>query len=207
VRLKDPKSWRLIGNPNLPRIDSREKSTGRETFTIDVKLPGMLTAVMVHPPLFGATLRSFDASAAKKVRGVVDVVATPRGVAVVAEHMWAALKGREALTAIEWDDKQAEKRSSADLFAAYRDLAGKPGTVARDEGDVQRALGGAAKVLEATFEFPYLAHAALEPLNAVARRAEDGTIEIWGGHQLPDLYQAVAAQVAGTTRTRCACMS
>ncbi len=199
VRLKDPKSWRLIGNPNLPRIDSREKSTGRETFTIDVKLPGMLTAVMVHPPLFGATLRSFDASAAKRVRGVVDVVATPRGVAIVAEHMWAALKGREALTAVEWDDSQAEKRSSADLFAAYRDLARKPGTVARDEGDVQRALGGAAKVLEATFEFPYLAHAALEPLNAVARRAQDGTIEIWGGHQLPDLYQAVAAQVAGTT--------
>jgi isoquinoline 1-oxidoreductase subunit beta len=86
--LKDPKDWTLIGNPNLPRIDSREKSTGREQFTIDVKLPGMLTAVMIHPPLFGATLKSFDASKAKAMKGVVDVVASPRGIAVVGENMW-----------------------------------------------------------------------------------------------------------------------
>ncbi|HYU12811.1 MAG TPA: molybdopterin cofactor-binding domain-containing protein, partial [Stellaceae bacterium] len=85
VPLKDPKDWTLIGNPNLPRIDSREKSTGREQFTIDVKLPGMLTAVMIHPPLFGATLKPFDASKAKAMKGVVDVVATPRGIAVVGE--------------------------------------------------------------------------------------------------------------------------
>ncbi|WP_207476824.1 xanthine dehydrogenase family protein molybdopterin-binding subunit [Arenibaculum pallidiluteum] len=198
VSLKDPKDWKLIGNPNLPRIDSREKSTGRERFTIDVKLPGMLTAVMIHPPLFGATLKSFDATQAKAVKGVVDVVSTPRGIAVVAENMWAAMKGREAVTA-EWDDTKAEKRSTAELAASYRDLASRPGTVARDEGNVEAALSGAAKVLEATFEFPYLAHAALEPLNAVARRTEDGIIEVWGGHQIPDLYQATAAQVAETT--------
>lgn len=198
VKLKEPKDWTLIGNPALPRIDSREKSEGRERFTIDVKLPGMLTAVMIHPPLFGATLKSFDAAKAKEVKGVVDVVETPRGIAVVGETMWAALKGRDAVRA-EWDEAKAEKRSSSELAASYRGLAAKPGTVARDEGDVEGGFAKAAKVLEAAFEFPYLAHAALEPLNAVARRAEDGTIEVWGGHQMPDVYQAAAAQVAGTT--------
>jgi len=125
VPLKDPKDWVFIGNPNLPRIDSREKSTGREQFTIDVKLPGLLTAVMIHPPLFGATLMSFDAAKAKAVKGVVDVVSTPRGVAVVAETMWAAMKGREAVT-VEWDDAKAEKRSTAALAASYRELASRP---------------------------------------------------------------------------------
>jgi isoquinoline 1-oxidoreductase beta subunit len=198
VPLKDPKDWTLIGNPNLPRIDSREKSTGQEQFTIDVKLPGILTAVMMHPPLFGGTLKSFDATKAKQVKGVVDVVATPRGIAVVAENMWAAMKGREAVS-VEWDDAKAEKRSTTELVTSYRDLASRAGSVAREEGDVDGALAKAAKVLEATFEFPYLAHAPMEPLNAVARRTEDGIIEVWGGHQMPDLYQAAAAQVAGTT--------
>ncbi|HEX2727315.1 MAG TPA: molybdopterin cofactor-binding domain-containing protein, partial [Beijerinckiaceae bacterium] len=198
VPLKEPKDWTFIGNPKLPRIDSREKSTGREQFTIDVKLPGMLTAVMLHPPLFGATQKSFDASKAKAVKGFVEAVATPRGVAVVAENMWAAMKAREAVT-VEWDESKAEKRSTAELAATYRDLAARPGTVARNEGDVDGAFAKAAKVIEATFEFPYLAHAALEPLNAVAARGADGFVEVWGGHQMPDLYQAAAAQVAGTT--------
>ena len=198
VQLKDPKDWKLIGNPNLPRIDSREKSTGREQFTIDVKLPGMLTAVMIHPPLFGATLKSFDAAKAKSVKGFVEAVATPRGVAVVADTMWAAMKARDAVT-VAWDDSKAEKRSTAELAASYRELAGRPGSVARNEGDVDGAFAKAAKVIEATFEFPYLAHAAMEPLNAVAARSADGFVEVWGGHQMPDLYQATAAQVAGTT--------
>ncbi len=87
-------------------------------------------------------------------------------------------------------------------MASYRTLAAQPGkAVAANVGNVERALAGAAKVLEATFEFPYLAHAALEPLNAVAR-IQDGRVEIWGGHQMPDIYQAIAAQVAGVTRTR-----
>lgn len=197
VPLKAPKDWTLIANPGLKRFDSARKANGTERYTIDVKLPGMLTAVMLHPPLFGAKLKSFDATAAKAVKGVVDVVETPRGVAVVAEHMWAAIKGREALTA-EWDEAGAETRGTAELMALYRDLAGKPPkAVARQDGDVDAAFAGAAKVLEATYEFPYLAHAALEPLNAVARMNADGTLEVWGGHQFPDLYQAVASQIAG----------
>ena len=197
--LKDAAQWTLIGNERLPRYDSLPKSTGRQDYTLDVKLPGMLTAVMVHPPLFGSVVKSFDASKAKAVKGVVDVVETPRGLAVVADNMWAAIKGREQVTA-EWDDSKAEKRGSAELVAQYNELAKKPGTgTARNEGDIDQGFAAAAKVLEASFEFPYLAHAALEPLNAVARVNTDGTLEVWGGHQMPDLYQAVAAQIAGIT--------
>jgi isoquinoline 1-oxidoreductase beta subunit len=133
---------------------------------------------------------------------VVDVVRHPRGLAVVAVDMWSALKGREAVTA-EWDETGAEKRSSADLAREYRELAMKPGTAtARNDGDAEGAIAGAARKLEAVFEFPYIAHAALEPLNAVVRRNADGTIEVWGGHQMPDIYQAIAANVAGVTPAR-----
>lgn len=197
VTLKDPKDWVFIGNDKLRRLDSMAKSTGKMDYTIDVKLPGMLTAVPIHPPLFGATLTSFDASKAKAIKGVVDVVQHPRGLAVVAVDMWSALKGREAVTAI-WDDSKAEKRSSADLAKEYRDLSMKPGTAnARNEGNAEAAIAGAARTIEATFEFPYIAHAALEPLNAVVRRNADGTIDIWGGHQMPDIYQGTAAAIAG----------
>src|SRR5262245_3907409 len=199
VPLKPSGQWALIGNEQLRRYDSLPKSTGRQDYTIDVKLPGMLTAVMIHPPLFGSSVKSFDASKAKAMKGVVDVVETPRGVAVVGENMWAAMKGRDQVT-VEWDDSKAEKRSSAELVAQYQDLAKKPGIgTARNDGDIDQGFAQAAKTLEASFEFPYLAHAALEPLNAVARLNADGTLEVWGGHQMPDLYQAVAAQIAGTT--------
>ncbi len=200
VRLREPKDWTFIGKDRdvLAKFDSLAKSTGRQDFTIDVKLPGLLTAVMIHPPLFGATVRSFDASKAKAMRGVVDVVRVPRGVAVVADSMWRALKAREAVS-VEWDESKAEKRSSDALMAEYRRIAAQPGkAVAANVGQAERALAGAAKTVEATYEFPYLAHAALEPLNAVAR-IEDGRVEVWGGHQMPDIYQAIAAQVAGVT--------
>ncbi|MDE4604249.1 xanthine dehydrogenase family protein molybdopterin-binding subunit [Sinorhizobium meliloti] len=197
VKLKEPGNWKLIGNAELKRFDSARKANGTEQYTIDVKLPGMLTAVMIHPPLFGAKAKSFDASAARAIKGVVDVVETPRGIAVVGEHMWAAIKGREAVT-VEWDETGAEKRGTPELMSTYRDLAGKtPAAVARKDGDTDAVFTSAAKVIEATFEFPYLAHAALEPLNAVARRNDDGTIEIWGGHQLPDVYQNLASEIAG----------
>jgi isoquinoline 1-oxidoreductase beta subunit len=197
--LKDASQWTLIGNEKLPRYDSLPKATGKQDYTLDVKLPGMLTAVMIHPPLFGSTVKSFDAAKAKAVKGVVDVVETPRGVAVVGENMWAAMKGRDQVT-VEWDDSKAEKRGSAELVAQYNELAKKPGTAtARNEGDIDQGFATAATVLEASFEFPYLAHAALEPLNAVARLNADGTLEVWGGHQMPDLYQAMAAQTAGIT--------
>jgi isoquinoline 1-oxidoreductase subunit beta len=202
--LRDPKDWIYIGKDEEivgKAGDSRAKVTGQQDFTIDVKLPGMATAVMIHPPLFGATVKSFDAAKAKAMPGVIDVVQIPRGVAVVADNMWHALQARDAVT-VTWDDSKAEKRSTRDLMASYRDTAKAPGKVtATTKGDVEAGFRGAAKVLEATFEFPFLAHAALEPLNAVARIA-DGRVEVWGGHQMPDIYQAIAAQVAGVTPDR-----
>jgi isoquinoline 1-oxidoreductase subunit beta len=197
VRLKEPSEWRLIGDEKLRRLDSVAKTTGAHPFTIDVYLPGMLTAVIAHPPRFGAKLRSFDAAAAKAVKGVVEVVEVPRGVAVVARDTWAAIKGREALT-VEWDDAGAETRGTDALMAEYKALArsGEGAAVARNDGDARGALAGAAKVVEAEFEFPYLAHAAMEPLDAVARMDGD-VLEIWAGHQMPDLYQQVAAQTMG----------
>jgi isoquinoline 1-oxidoreductase subunit beta len=202
VKLKDRSAWTMIGNPAHRRMDSVEKANGKQQFTIDVKLEGMLTGVPIHPPVFGATVKSFDAAKAKAVKGVVDVVQHPRGLAVVADTMWAALKGREAVT-VEWDDSKAMKRSTAEIETEYRDTLKKPaGANARNDGNVDEAFKSAAKVLEATFEFPYLAHAALEPLNAVARINADGSVEVWGGHQMPDIYQAVAAQIAGVTPDR-----
>jgi len=196
VALKAPEQWKLIGSEDFRRLDSGLKATGRQNYTIDVKLPGMLTAMVVHPPLFGATVKSFDAAAAKAVKGVVDVVQISRGVAVVAENTWAAMKGREALK-VEWDEAQAEKRGSAQLIQEYLAAADQPGAaIAANRGDVEASLKGAAKVIEATYQFPYLAHAALEPLDAVARM-NGAVLEIWGGHQMPDLYQGIAAQIAG----------
>jgi isoquinoline 1-oxidoreductase beta subunit len=196
VALKSPSDWKLIGSEDFRRLDSNLKATGKQNFTIDVKLPGMLTAMVAHPPLFGATVKSFDATAAKAVKGVVDVVQISRGVAVVAESTWAAMKGREALT-VEWDDSQAEKRGSAQLFTEYLAAADAPGEgVAANRGDAEAGLKGAAKVIEATYQFPYLAHAALEPMDAVVHKNGD-VVEIWGGHQMPDLYQGIASQIAG----------
>ena len=199
VKLKDAKDWSYIGNETLRRFDTAGKTKGQQDFTIDVKLPGLLTAVPIHPPVFGATVKTFDSAKAKGIKGFADAVPMGRGIAVIAENMWAAIKAREQVSVV-WDMTNAETRSSAALTAEYRAAADKGGiAVARNDGDVESAFKSAAKVVEATFEFPYLAHAALEPLNAVARMNADGTLEVWGGHQLPDIYQAVAAQVAGIT--------
>ena len=199
VTLKTPDQWTMIGNDAQRRNDSAPKTNGTHTFAIDVKLPGLLTATVIHAPRFGGKVASFDAAAAKALPGVVDVVPTPRGLAVVGNHMWAAIKGREAVT-VQWDDTAAEARGSAGILAEYNRIAdGQPEGVARADGDAAGAMAGAAKVIEARYEFPFLAHAALEPLNAVARLNDDGTMDVWGGHQLPDLYQYLASQVAGLT--------
>ncbi len=167
VPLKAPKDFKLIGQ-KLPRVDIPGKTNGTAQFTIDVTFPDMLVALLQRPPLFGATVKSFDATATKAVSGVVDVVQVPRGVAVVAKSFWAAKQGREALK-VAWDDSKAEKRSTAAIMAEYRTLSGQPGTPARVDGDVAAALKGAAKTVSATYEFPYLEHAPMGPLDAVVK--------------------------------------
>lgn len=194
VQLKDPKTFTLIGR-DVPRVDTAAKTNGTAQFAMDVRLPGMLTAVVAHPPLFGATVKSFDAAKAKAVRGVRQVVRIPTGVAVVAENTWAAIKGREAL-AIQWDESKAETRGSKELFAEYRKLAEQPGALAAKRGDVGAAFAGGAKAFEARFDFPYLAHAPMEPLDCVVRLTPAGC-EIWAGNQLPTIDQANAAAVLG----------
>ena len=197
VALKGPDAWTEIGNPDLKRYDRVGKTKGQQDFTLDVKLPGMLTAVMIHPPKFGATVKSVDAADAKAHPGVVDVVTIHRGVAVVAKDMWSAITGRDLVT-VEWDESQAETRGTDQIMAEYRALLDQPPqAVARNDGDTAAALASADRVLEADYEFPFLAHAAMEPLNAAARMNTDGTLEVWGGHQMPDLYQHIVSQITG----------
>jgi isoquinoline 1-oxidoreductase beta subunit len=198
VVLKDPKDFVYIGKP-ARRTDARAKSNGSALFTQDVKLPGMLTAVVLHPPRFGAKLKSFDAAKAKAVKGVQEVVAfsTPAsdGVAVMATDYWTAKKGRDALTA-DWDESSAFRLGSAEIMTEYKKLAATPGTSARKEGDADKALAGAAKTLEASYEFPYLAHAAMEPMNCVVK-LDSGGCEIWNGEQFQTVDQAALAQILG----------
>lgn len=194
VKLKDPQDFTLIGR-RLPRVDSRAKTYGAAVFTMDVSLPDMLTAVIARPPRFGAKVRSFDASAARQVKGVTDVVQVPAGIAVLARGFWAARKGREALT-IDWDESGAEIRGSEKLFAAYRELARQPGTSARRDGDPVAAIAGAARAFEGVYDFPYLAHAPMEPLDCVVRLTAGGC-EVWAGSQLQTVDQAVVAAVVG----------
>jgi isoquinoline 1-oxidoreductase beta subunit len=195
VTLKDPGSFRLIGQRTLPRVDVPAKSDGTAPFALDVSLPGMLVAVLRRPPRFGGTVRSFDASAALAVPGVVKVVQVPRGVAVVAKGFWAAHQGRDALQ-VEWDDTNAETRSSESIMAEYRQLADKPAAPARQQGDATKALTDAAHRVAASFEFPYLAHAPMEPLDAVVKLAAN-SCEIWAGDQFQTVDQGNAARAAG----------
>ncbi|TWG94896.1 isoquinoline 1-oxidoreductase beta subunit [Mesorhizobium sp. J18] len=199
VPLKPRDEWTQIGSDSLKRYDSSGKTNGTQAYTIDLKMDGLSTAVMIHPPKFGAEVASFDADKAKALDGIVDVVQTPRGIAVIGKDMWTALKGRD-LVEVTWNEDKAEKRGSAEIMAEYNRIADGPAAAtARNDGDAAGALANAEKIIEGHYEFPYLAHASIEPLNAAARINEDGTIDVWGGHQMPDLYQMVAAEVGGTT--------
>jgi len=194
VQLKDPKDFTLIG-AKPARVDIPAKCDGTALFTLDVEMPGMLVALLQRPPLFGATVRSFDGAPALAVPGVVKVVQVPGGVAVVAKGFWAAKQGRDALK-VEWDDSKAEKRSSSTLMDEYRKLADQPAQSVRNHGDATQALKGAAHVVAASFEFPYLAHAPMEPCDAVVKL--DATrCEIWYGAQFQTVDQANAARAAG----------
>jgi len=198
VKLKDPAAFRLIGADakKLPRLDSRAKATGKQQFAIDVMLPGMMTAVVMRPPRFGGKVGTFDASKAKAVDGVIDVVQIPRGVAVIGRDMYAAKKGREALS-VTWDEAAAEKRGSAQILKEYQALARTAEAVTvSSRGDVDSALAHAVHHVEGEFSFPYLAHAPMEPLTAVCRLGAD-KCEIWAGCQFQTIDQMNAAAQVG----------
>ncbi|MCU7930233.1 MAG: xanthine dehydrogenase family protein molybdopterin-binding subunit [Candidatus Thiodiazotropha sp. (ex Codakia rugifera)] len=194
VLLKDQDEFRLIGK-RMPRKDSPEKIDGSAKFTIDVRLPNMVTAVVAHPPRFGAKVRSFDAAGAKAMPGVKHVVQIPAGVAVVAGDYWSAKRGRDALQ-VEWDESNAFSMSSKQILEQYRALAKGPGTVGRNQGDTAGALAKAAKVMEAEYSVPYLAHAPMEPMDCVVRIDASGC-EIWNGEQMNTGDQHAVAGVLG----------
>ena len=194
VTLKDPRDFKLIGR-QASRVDVAAKVDGTAQFTLDVVLPGMLVALLKRPAQFGATVKSFDATAANAISGVVKVVQVPRGVAVIATSFWAAKQGRDALR-VEWDDTHAEKRSSAALMDEYRQLADRPALSARKQGDAAQAIHNAAHKVSASYEFPFLAHAPMEPLDAVVKLSAD-SCEIWAGDQFQTVDQRNAATTAG----------
>jgi isoquinoline 1-oxidoreductase beta subunit len=197
VALKDPKDFHFIGKPT-PRLDARAKSSGRQEFGIDHKVPGMKVAVVAHPPVFGAKVAKFDASKAKAIKGVVDVLQVPTdrggsGIAVIADGYWPAKQGRDALV-VEWDTGSVDKTSTAGQFEEYHKLAAQPGIVAKD-ADVSK-LSSAPKKIVAEFEFPYLAHAPMEPLNCVVDLRGDACT-VWAGTQFQTVDQGAIARTAG----------
>ncbi|MGH1352999.1 MAG: molybdopterin cofactor-binding domain-containing protein [Methyloligellaceae bacterium] len=194
-KLKEAKDFKLIGKQDLPRKDSKAKTDGTAMFAMDFSLPDMAYAVIARSPRFGGTVKSFDAKDAMKVKGVLDIKPSPRGVIVYAKNSWAAIKGREALK-VEWDFSKAENRSSSEVFEEYKSKLKEKGHVARKDGDPDKAMSSAAKTVSAEFEFPYLAHAPMEPLNCIIK-FDGKTAEIWDGCQFPSLAQPTAAAVLG----------
>jgi isoquinoline 1-oxidoreductase beta subunit len=192
--MKDPAQFKLIGKP-VQRVDTPAKVTGKATFGIDVRLPGMLYAVVARSAVFGGKVARFDGTKAKAVPGVTHVVEIPQGIAVVASNTWAAMEGRRALQ-IEWDEGPNAALTAAGIRETLIGLTSKAGGgMAEQHGDVDKALA-AGQPIEALYEAPYLAHARLEPHACVARIA-DGICEIWTGTQIPGQAHSTAVQASG----------
>jgi isoquinoline 1-oxidoreductase subunit beta len=194
VKLKPASQWKVIGKPTR-RLDTPEKVTGKAQFGIDVQFAGLRTAVVARGPVFGAKVKSFDASKALAVPGVEAVVQVPSGVAVVASHFWAARQGRAALQ-IQWDLGPGAGVDTAQLLSSFRELSRTPGTVAAEKGDCDAALAKAHRRLEAVFDVPYLAHAPMEPLNCTVKLDAD-SCDVWTGTQFQTMDQGVTAKLTG----------
>ncbi len=194
VKLKDPKEWKYIGKP-MKRLDAKNKILGKAVFGMDVQFEGMLTAVVAHAPVFGATVKSFDDSKTKNIKGVKQVVKVPNGVAVLADHFWAAKQGRDALN-IVWDMGPNAKMSSALQLQEYRRLATTKGSSAAKKGDAEASIAGSPTKINVEYVLPYLAHAPMEPLNVTVKPGKD-SCEIWTGTQMPGLEQGTAANILG----------
>ncbi|MGB9119571.1 MAG: molybdopterin cofactor-binding domain-containing protein, partial [Candidatus Angelobacter sp.] len=196
VKVKDPAQFKLVGK-NTRRLDSRPKCDGSLMFGLDLDLPGMKTAVVAHPPVFGGRVKSIDDKAARALAGMQDVFEIPlakgTGVAVVADKFWTAKQARDLLK-VEWDLSPVEPPDSGKLWTQYKELARTAGNVAASRGD-QKALDAipAANRIEAEFEFPYLAHTPMEPLNTTVRFVGDKA-EVWAGSQFQTIDQMAVAQ-------------
>jgi isoquinoline 1-oxidoreductase subunit beta len=197
VTLKDPKDFRFIGKP-MKRIDARAKSSGRQQFGIDFKPENCKVAVVARPPVFGAKVARFDAAKSLAVKGVAAVLEIPtdrggRGVAVIADGYWPAKQGRDAL-AVEWDTSGVGKVDTAQQMREYAALAKTPGTMVK-KADTSK-LASAPKKISALYEFPYLAHAPMEPLNCVVDLRAD-SCTVWAGTQFQTADHAAVAATTG----------
>ena len=192
--LKDPAAFRLIGT-RLPKLDTIGKSTGKAIYSIDVARPGMVHSAILHPPAFGAKAKAVDDAYALAVPGVVAVRQVPRGVVVYAKSRHAALRGIAALK-VDWDTSGAELRSIETMYRTYAEAAKTPGASAETRGQGAAALAGAARQIEAEYRFPFLAHAPMEPQNAVIDVRADAA-EVWMGSQLVTGDQRVIAETTG----------
>ncbi|MET0636565.1 MAG: xanthine dehydrogenase family protein molybdopterin-binding subunit [Chitinophagaceae bacterium] len=194
IVLRPASQWKYIGK-GMKRLDAPAKVNGTAKFGMDMQEKGMLTAMVVHAPVFGAKLKSFDASKALLVPGVKEVVEIPSGVAVLADNYWSAKKGQAAIKA-EWDLGDGVKLDTTTQTAAYKKLAATNGLPAATKGDAKAGLAKAPKVIEVEYIFPYLAHAPMEPLNCTVKINGD-SCEIWTGTQLPGIDQQAATKILG----------
>ncbi len=197
VKPKHPREFRLIGR-SAPRLEVPDLALGRAVFASDVTWPSPLEAVLARCPSFGGRVARFDATKALRVPGVVEVREVEGALAVVASSVPAALAGRDALQ-IDWDLSAACRLDSAAIFERLLAALERPGTTARSRGNVERALGRAKQIVEARYETPYLAHAALEPLSCIAQVTDDGC-DIWVGTQAQTRVQETAMEITGLPR-------
>jgi isoquinoline 1-oxidoreductase subunit beta len=202
VKLKDPKDWKIAGKP-LKRLDTADKLTGKQVYSMDFKLPGMLSAAVKESPVFGGKLKSFDAAKVAGMPGVKKVVASgDAAVAVVADTWWQAKTALEALP-IVWDDGPNAKVSSASIAEMLKaGLDAETKFVGNQQGDAKAAIANAAKKVEATYSYPFQNHAALEPMNATARYTPD-KCEVWTSSQNGEAALAAAAEAAGLPVDKC----
>ncbi len=192
--IKTPDQFKLIGQ-EVKRIDTTLKSTGAARFGIDTRLPGMAYAAVANCPVFGGKLKAYDFSAISKRRGIIAAMAVTNGVAVVADNFWRAKEALHAMP-VEWDFGPAAATDSAMFAAEYRAALDGPLADGGGHGDSNAAFSQPAKVVEALYEVPYLAHAPMEPLNATAHWRED-RIDVWMGTQAPESALAYAAKAGG----------
>jgi isoquinoline 1-oxidoreductase beta subunit len=193
VALKTPKQFKVIGKPTR-RLDSADKVDAKAVFGLDLKRPNLHTALVLHPPVFGAKVSRIDAKKVTTLAGVTHVIETANGVAVVGKSFWAVKKARDALD-VQWDLGPGAQVSTEGLRQQYAELAKQPGTVAR-KADDPAAIKGAAKTVVAEYEVPFLAHAPMEPLNCTVEFRGDSA-EIWCGSQFQTVDQAAAAKALG----------
>ncbi|MEL7304447.1 MAG: molybdopterin cofactor-binding domain-containing protein [Myxococcota bacterium] len=194
--LKRVDEFRVIGR-SLRRVDARAKVTGRALYATDFKIDRMLCAVMLHPSRIGASPKSIDSAAALEMPGVVDVVALEHGVAIVAEKRWQALNASKAVT-VKWGPSPIDGLNSRDVQQSSRAFRGEARRV-RDDGDVDSELSSAdSELVEAVYEFPYLNHATMEPMSAIAS-VTDGRVEVWSGGQSQTAIQDHLADELGVS--------